>query len=116
METAARAGDIETVSAKNGGLVKTVEVLLSGLNKLSAKIEGNRSEKQRTGAPDRTVLNRLLEGCKKYKPMAEIEKTMIELEKYEYDSGGELVSWLREQLDNLEYDAIRDRLESQAGL
>jgi PAS domain S-box-containing protein len=114
METAARAGDIETIKAKNGGLVKTVEALLSGLNELSAKIED--PEKQRTGAPDRTVLDRLLEGCKQYKPMAEIEKAVIELEHYEYDSGGELVSWLREQLDNLEYDAIRDRLESPAGL
>jgi hypothetical protein len=41
---------------------------------------------------------------------------MMELDKYEYDSGGELVSWLREQLDNLEYDAIRDRLEDRDGL
>jgi hypothetical protein len=61
-------------------------------------------------------LYKLLEACKQYKPITEIEKVMMELEKYEYDSGGDLVSWLREQLDNLEYDAIRDRLEDRDSL
>jgi hypothetical protein len=40
-----------------------------------------------------------------------MEEIIAELEGYEYESGGELVSWLREQLDNLEYDAVRERLE-----
>jgi hypothetical protein len=36
---------------------------------------------------------------------------LAELEKYEYESGGELIPWLREQIDNLEYDAVREKLE-----
>jgi PAS domain S-box-containing protein len=113
LEIAARAKDIETIRAKNSGLIKTVETLLSSLNKLLAKTEKGGTKKQRAGAPDRFLLDKLLEACKQYKPMAEIERAVIELEKYEYDSGGELVSWLRKQLDSLEYDAIRDRLEGQ---
>jgi HPt (histidine-containing phosphotransfer) domain-containing protein len=113
LETAARAGDIETIKAKNGEFVKTVETLLSGLNKLLAKNGKGSVKKQRTGAPDRAVMSRLLEACKQYKPIEALENAVRELEKYDYDSGGELVSWLREQLDNLEYDAIRDRLENR---
>jgi hypothetical protein len=41
-----------------------------------------------------------------------MEEAVTELESFEYESGGELVVWLREQLDNLEYDAIHERLES----
>jgi hypothetical protein len=37
---------------------------------------------------------------------------MTALEGCEYESGGELIPWIREQLDNLEYDAIREKLES----
>jgi HPt (histidine-containing phosphotransfer) domain-containing protein len=115
LEIAARTKDFETIRAKNGGFIKTVETLLSGLNELLAKTEKDGTKKQRVGAPDRRLLGELLEACKQYKPMAEIERVVIELEKYEYDSGGELVFWLRKQLDNLEYDAIRDRLEGQGG-
>jgi CheY-like chemotaxis protein len=112
LEIAARAKDIETIRTKNNGLIKTVETLLSSLNELLAKTEKGGTKKQRAGAPDRFLLTRLLEACKQYEPITELERTVVELEKYEYDSGGELVSWLRKQLDNLEYDAIRDRLEN----
>jgi hypothetical protein len=40
-----------------------------------------------------------------------MEDTLAELEEYEYESGGDLVEWLREQMDNLEYEAIQERLE-----
>ncbi|MDR2768506.1 MAG: response regulator, partial [Treponema sp.] len=113
LEMAARAGDVETLKAKNGGFIKTVEILLSGLNELLTKNEKGVTRKQRAAAPDHTLLARLLEACKQYKPIAEAERPMTELEKYEYDSGGELVFWLREQLENLDYDAIRDRLENR---
>jgi CheY-like chemotaxis protein/HPt (histidine-containing phosphotransfer) domain-containing protein len=115
MEAAARAGDIETIKAQNSGLIATVETLVSGLNGLLAKVEKNRDKKQRAGAPDPNLLDRLLGDCKQYRP-ALMEETMAELENYEYDSGGDLVVWLREQLDNLEYDAIQDRLETKDSL
>ncbi|MDR1931883.1 MAG: hypothetical protein LBQ57_03560, partial [Spirochaetales bacterium] len=78
------------------------------------KVEEGRGERQRAAAPARALLVKLLEACKRYRP-ALMEEAVLELEKYDYDSGGELVSWLREQLDNLEYDAIKNRLESQDG-
>jgi hypothetical protein len=115
MEAAARAGDIETIKTKNSGLVETVETLISGLNELAAKAEKNRGKKQRAAAPDPDLLGRLLEACKEYRPVL-MEEAVRELEKYDYDSGGDLVAWLREQLDSLDYDVIQDRLENQNGL
>ncbi|MDR1446944.1 MAG: response regulator [Treponema sp.] len=110
LETAARTGDIGTINAKNGGLIETVETLLSGLNELLAKTKKGSAEKQRACVPDPVLLTSLLESCKKYR-LGLMEEALAELEKYQYDSGGELVLWLREQFDNLEYEAIRDRLE-----
>jgi HPt (histidine-containing phosphotransfer) domain-containing protein len=110
LETAARAGDIETIKAKNGGLVNTVEILLSGLNEVLAEIKKGKSNKRRAGAPDRVLLVKLLEACKKYR-LTSMEEAVTALEKYEYDCDGKLVSWLREHLDNLEYNAIQERLD-----
>jgi hypothetical protein len=42
-----------------------------------------------------------------------MEELIAQLEGCEYESGGDLVVWLREQMDNLEYDAIRERLEAE---
>jgi CheY-like chemotaxis protein len=115
LEAAARAGDVETIKAENSGLVKTAETLISGLNELLAKIEEKKGKKRRAAVPDPDLLDKLFEACKQYRP-ALMEEAVAELEKYEYDSGGDMVLWLREQLDNLEYDAIQCRLENQGGL
>ena len=40
-----------------------------------------------------------------------MEEIMDELERYEYEEGGELVAWLREQIDSLEYEAIVCRID-----
>jgi hypothetical protein len=44
-----------------------------------------------------------------------MEEALTELEKYTYDTGAELVAWLRAEFDNLEYDNIRERLEKNEG-
>jgi HPt (histidine-containing phosphotransfer) domain-containing protein len=112
LEKAARAGDFAAIKAKNSGLIATVEELLSGLRELTSDLKKGEGEKQRAAAPDRALLARLLNGCKRYMPTV-MAAAITELEKYDYDRGGELIPWLREQLDNLEYDAIRERLEQQ---
>jgi PAS domain S-box-containing protein len=112
LEKAAGAGDFETIKAKNSGLIAAVEDLLSGLGELAADLKKGEGEKQRAAAPERALLVNLLKGCKRYMPSM-MEAAITELEKHDYDCGGELVPWLREQLDNLEYDAIRERLEQQ---
>jgi hypothetical protein len=41
-----------------------------------------------------------------------MEEALTELEKYSYESGEDLVIWLRQQLDNFDYEAIQERLEN----
>jgi PAS domain S-box-containing protein len=111
LELAAKAGDYEKVSAKNGAFIEKVERTLEALEGLLKKAEGAGAAKQTAAAPDGVLLGKLLEASKRFKP-ALMEEVMAELEGCEYESGGDLISWLREQIDNLEYDAIREKLES----
>jgi hypothetical protein len=40
-----------------------------------------------------------------------MEEALTELEQYTYDTGAELIPWLRTEFENLEYDNLRERLE-----
>ena len=88
------------------------EALLANIGTLLEKFDVGKNKKLRKHAPDTVLLGRLLDAVKSYKSTL-MEETMCSIEEYDYDSGMELVSWLRQQLDDLEYDAIRQKLESQ---
>jgi HPt (histidine-containing phosphotransfer) domain-containing protein len=113
LEAAAKAGDYERVNSKNPGFIAKVERTLEGLEELLRGAAAGRPEKSKAAAPDAALLEKLLDASKRFKP-AIMEEVMAELEGCEYESGGELIPWLREQIDNLEYDAIRERLEKTA--
>jgi signal transduction histidine kinase/CheY-like chemotaxis protein len=112
LERAARAGDIERVQADNGPFIEKVELLLEELEKLLRKTEAGREAKQKASAPEKETLQKLLDAAKGYKAPV-MEEALAALESREYETGGDLVAWLREQVDNLEYDAIRERLENR---
>jgi CheY-like chemotaxis protein len=111
LEYAAKAGDYDTVSRENDAFIQKTEVLLARLRDLLQHDSDQGAEKQKAAAPDRALLEKLRDASKRFKP-AVMEEVLSEIEQYEYASEGELVTWLRAQLDNLEYDAIRERLES----
>jgi CheY-like chemotaxis protein len=110
LEGAARAGEFEKVLADNGPFIEQMELLLADMGNLLEKAASNRGVKQKVPAPDSSLLAKLLDAVKRYKSTV-MEDILEELESYEYESGGELITWLREQMDDLEYDAIRGRLE-----
>lgn len=111
LEFAAKANDLEKVNANNETFIKTTEKLLQDLNLFLNKSSGDSADKQKLPAPDRKLLSDMLNAAVNFKPLV-MEEIITQFEKYDYESDAELVSWLREQTENLEYDAIRERLES----
>jgi CheY-like chemotaxis protein len=110
LEFAAKAGDYERVESKNAAFISKVEADLKALEELLRTASKNGDEKPKAAAPGKALLEKLLDASKRFKP-AIMEEVLAELEKYEYESGGDLIPWLREQIDNLEYDAVREKLE-----
>ncbi|MDR2483124.1 MAG: response regulator [Treponema sp.] len=111
LEAAARSGDFQKVLAENASFIESVRFLLLDLEDLLKRTAERTEERPRVPAPDGALLSRLLDAVKRYKS-AIMEEILMELESYEYERGGELVVWLRQQMDNLEYEAIKNRLES----
>ncbi|MDR1979411.1 MAG: response regulator [Synergistaceae bacterium] len=113
LELAAKVGDFETIKAGNESFVKTVEKLLSDLNALLAELKADGGEKPSRLSPDEALLEKLLTASKRF-ALNEMEEILTELEHYEYERDADLIAWLRDQADNLEYAAIQKRLANPA--
>jgi signal transduction histidine kinase/DNA-binding response OmpR family regulator len=114
LEQYAKSGNIGKVQADNSMFIGMAEALLANIGELLEKVDVGKDKKpkQKRHSPDASLLAKLLDAVKSYKSTL-MEETMCSIEEYDYDSGVELVTWLRQQMDNLEYDAIRQKLESQ---
>jgi CheY-like chemotaxis protein len=110
LEGFAKAGNLASIQAMNDEFIKMTESLLVDLEELLKKAAAGKGAKKKMPSPDPVLLANLMDAAKRYKSNI-MEEVLEYLESYEYESGGELVAWLREQTDNLEYDAICSRLE-----
>ena len=111
MEKAAKGGDFDYVIAQNSSFIALVESLMQEIGELLQKAGTGAKEKEHAAAPDPALLAELCEAAKQFVP-TQMEKIIEKLESYNYDSGNDLVAWLRNQFDNLEYDAIQEKLKS----
>jgi signal transduction histidine kinase/CheY-like chemotaxis protein len=112
LEKAARAANLDFIWQNTAPFLEASRGLLAKLQDLLAEA-GRRARppKDTASSPDPALLDRLREACARYKASL-VEEVLAELEAHDYDEGGELVAWFRAQADQLEYDAIRERLDS----
>jgi HPt (histidine-containing phosphotransfer) domain-containing protein len=114
LELAAKAREWDMVRSGHDALLASAEALLGRLRELfeetSAQMPGKRLEKPARAEPDRATLEKMLSAARHFRT-SQMEDLLAELDNFSYQSGAELVAWLREQTDNIEYDAIANRLE-----
>jgi signal transduction histidine kinase/CheY-like chemotaxis protein/HPt (histidine-containing phosphotransfer) domain-containing protein len=109
LESAANAGDFEFVRANTPDFIARIEKLLADLSALFPCAARTREIQ---AAPDEAVLHEMLEAARQFRIDA-LEAAMTELERFDYTSRSDLVGWLREQVDNMEFTRIRDRLSQR---
>jgi CheY-like chemotaxis protein len=114
LEHAAKRRDIETVKSKNGAFIDAAESLISQLSALEKAVSDRTSnvKKELRAAPDKILLEKLQKSCMRFDVVG-MEEIMSELKRYEYATNDELIEWLEGQLNNLEYDSMLERLESE---
>ncbi|GHU30350.1 hypothetical protein AGMMS50256_17110 [Betaproteobacteria bacterium] len=108
LEVAAKSGDFAFVDMKTDEFIEAVQTLLANLSAVLQKIERENPKLQKA-EPDADMLAALLEACKSF-DIDEVNKAMKELESYKYESGGELVEWLRAQINVMGFRQITERL------
>jgi CheY-like chemotaxis protein len=114
LESAAKEGrldGINSINETNAGFIAEAEKLIGALAALLGKIESEHP-KPLKAAPDRAALAALRDACASYDIDA-VDRALESLESYRYESGAELVSWLREQANISEFSKIEERLAGE---
>ncbi|MDR1110408.1 MAG: response regulator [Deltaproteobacteria bacterium] len=113
LEMAAKKPDLQAVLDRNDEFIAAAETLIRELAILLRSFPADPVEDTREvrPCPDINVLASLVAACQAFKN-SEIQKNLKNLENFEYQEDGELVDWVRDQADNIEYEAIVERLET----
>jgi signal transduction histidine kinase/CheY-like chemotaxis protein len=111
LEYAARNSNHAFVEAEHDRFIGALEKFITRLNDLLDTLELIRRKPHKT-APDRALLARILEAVENY-DMSTLDRAMEELEQCSYETEMELVSWLRDQIDRSEFEAVKIRLMPQ---
>jgi signal transduction histidine kinase/DNA-binding response OmpR family regulator len=112
LEHAAKAENLVFVDAENSGFITAAEKFIADLSGLLEVLEQN-IQKPCRAAPDSAILIQIAEAAETY-DMGELDAMMEKLEQYSYTEEAELVTWLREQINMSEFDAITERLATLA--
>ncbi|MDL2266596.1 response regulator, partial [Desulfovibrio sp. OttesenSCG-928-G15] len=115
LELAAKQGDYETVAAGTDAFIANAETLLRAVQACLDTQNENLAKDIRE-AIDPAQLQAMLEACQNFDVMR-MEELTTQLEQTGYESPHDtgLVFWLRKQLNDLEYDAIQERLRKELG-
>jgi HPt (histidine-containing phosphotransfer) domain-containing protein len=110
LERAAKEGNMDFIRSHSKAFTENAANLIARLRKLLETADKLFS-KPKKPAPNREILAQLLEAAENFN-INEVDKAMEELEKYEYETQGDLVPWLREQVGLSEFEQIQERLSS----
>jgi len=108
LEKAAAAGDREFIAQNNKIFEDKIKTLINNINEMLSKFDAD-NVKQKRDKPDYSLLKRMQQACEQYE-MNTVDETLEELELFDYESDGGLVSWLRENAEQMNFDEIIERL------
>jgi CheY-like chemotaxis protein len=108
LEHAAKAGNVDFVRENHRIFIQAADQLLDGLN---AEISRAAMEnpKPRKSEPAGEILEELLAACRAF-DIDGVDRAMEELESCDYETGSDLVAWLREKADGMGFKEIAGRL------
>jgi CheY-like chemotaxis protein len=109
LEHAAKANDAAFVKRHNDGFVRSLRDLIENAASSLQNLDEIRPKPLRS-EPDKEVLDKLAEACLIYDNDA-VDEALQELESYHYESGEELITWIRERASQFAFKQIAERLK-----
>jgi signal transduction histidine kinase/DNA-binding response OmpR family regulator/HPt (histidine-containing phosphotransfer) domain-containing protein len=111
LEHAAKAGNIAFVILNNDAFIQAAQKLIADLYAMQSDID-KENPKPLKAAPDKAVLAGLRTSCEEY-DIDGVDEAMAALENCEYESGSDLVEWIREQVNVMGFQQIAERLSAE---
>ena len=110
LEKAARTGDYEYIHVHNENLIELARKLIFDIETMLEEID-NDNRKPVKEKPDIEILTKLSLACQNYE-MDAVDEALSELEAFEYtsDKDNELLVWLKENVEQTNFDEIIKRI------
>jgi CheY-like chemotaxis protein len=108
LEKAAKSGDFEFVKTNNPIFIETSTKLMMDIDDMLNKMN-SLSSKPKKDMPERELLSKLLVACENY-DIDEIDAAIEEIESCEYESDDGLAVWLRDNVAQMNYTQIIEKL------
>ncbi len=115
LEKAAAAGNLATIRAGHEAFEKAAEKLLGALDKDLDAIEAAADKPPAREGPAPELLLELSEAARAF-DMDRVDAAMTKLEGFRYESGGDLVAWLRERVDCMAFEELFDLKSGKFGI
>jgi len=106
LETLSKSGKTEQTAAENELFIKYMDTLLDAVDNALAEHD-SMHKKPVQPAPDPGLLQDLREACAQY-DVGKVDRAMEQLDSFDYESGAELIAWLRGQVEDMNYQAIAE--------
>ena len=110
LEFAGVNGDFDYILISNDVFILRMTSLISEICMFLSSLTDD-TKKDVKDSPDAEMLKTVLSACKRHS-MSDTDDAVAELEKFDYSSNGDLVTWLREMADEMEYSEIAKRLDT----
>jgi HPt (histidine-containing phosphotransfer) domain-containing protein len=110
LENAATLGNFNYVEEHNQTFLDNTKKLVLNIEELLSVIESE-NPKPKKDKPDKEALLKLLDACKSCL-MEDVDNVMSEIDSYQYDSDDGLVSWLRGNVDMMNFTEIVEKLSN----
>ena len=108
LEKAAKQSDISFIKAHNDDFIETTQLLIDEINVLLSELRVV-NHKPFAKNPDKEIMEKLRKACLNY-DMNIVDEAINELEAFSYESGEELVGWLRNNAELANFDEIVEKL------
>ena len=110
LEKAAKSRDFKYVKTNNPIFIETTRKLLTDIEDMLNKIDAL-SSKPKKDKPEKELLSKLLVACENY-DIDEIDAAIEEIESCEYESDDGLAIWLRDNVVQMNYTQIIEKLSA----
>jgi len=110
LEAAGKAGNLKFIRENHPAFMEKARKLVSGIEEMLSKIDTD-SEKPLKDKPDIKLFLKLINACNDF-DMDGADEAMAELEKYKYETDNELIGWLRDAVDRMQFKEIAEKLGS----
>jgi len=110
LEAAGKAADLEFIKANHPAFMEKARKLVNDIEERLSKID-TESEKPLKDKPDIKLFLKLINACNDF-DMDGADEAMAELEKYKYETDNDLISWLRNAIDRMQFEEIVEKLDN----